>query len=154
MLLPALVLLLSSCDLIAPEDGRQRAELEHAWRTWQARDIRSYEYVQQRLCYCLLEAVAPVRITVRGSLVADVRYAEDGTAVPLEFSALWGTVDDLFRLIDEAIDLHAESLHVTYDRALGYPTHVSIDYHSGVADDELTITASGLRAIAALAAAG
>jgi hypothetical protein len=137
--------LLASCDVLAPTELRARTELERAWRTWQARDGISYSYVQQRLCYCLIEATAAVRITVLDGAVVDRRYTSLQTPVPVQLSTIWGTVDDLFLLIDDALNNRAHSLLVTYHQRLGYPTHIAVDYSARVADDELTITASDLK---------
>ena len=72
------------------------------------------------------------------------RYIDDDIPVPLHLADVWGTVEDMFRLIEDAIDRDAESVQVTYHDRLGYPTHISIDYSSRIADDELVVTAADL----------
>ena len=140
-----LPLLLSSCDLlIAPGPEQDRAELERNWRLWQVNGGSNYYYVQQRLCFCIAESTAAVRIGVRNGVVTERRWLSDNLMVPLQYASLWGTVEDLFRLIEAALDDHAESLLVTYDGKLGYPTHIAIDYRKNTADEEITITASTL----------
>jgi hypothetical protein len=140
-------------NLLAPSDRRQRTELEHSWRLWQARRSLSYEYVQQRLCYCALEATAAVRLTVLNDVVVMRRYEDMPEPIPQSLNSLWGTVDDLFRLVEGALDMRAASLLVTYHSTLGYPTHISIDYSTAIADDELVITATALRPLALSVAA-
>ncbi len=141
ILLPAF---LSSCDLLEPGPERERAELERSWRNWQLNGGASYSYVQQRLCFCTTDAIAAVRISVRNGLVTERRRLDDNLPVSTELASIWGTVDDLFHLIDEALNVRAASLLVTYDRQYGYPTHIAIDYSTSIADEEITITASGL----------
>jgi hypothetical protein len=141
-----LPLLLSSCDLIAPGSDRERAELERAWHNWELNGIEDYAYVQQRLCQCQSELTAAVRVIVRSSLVNELSYT-DGSPVPEQYLTMWGTVEDLFRLIDNALNSDAASLLVSYDSKFGYPIHISIDYYADLADDNLTITSSGLTPI-------
>ena len=139
-----LPLFLASCDLLEPGEERDRAELERSWRNWQLNGGANYSYVQQRLCFCTTDATAAVRISVRNGLVTERRRVDDNTLVLTQLASIWGTVDDLFHLIDEALNAHAASLLVTYDRQYGYPTHIAIDYSTAMADEEITITASGL----------
>jgi hypothetical protein len=135
---------LAGCNVVAPIEQRERIELERAWRTWEANGGPTYQFVQQRLCFCVSESTAPVTVTVMGNSVVQRRYTLDNSIVPLQWASLWGTVDDLFRTIDDALKNNAYSILATYDRKLGYPTHIAIDYRTGVADDELSITASQL----------
>jgi hypothetical protein len=139
-----LPILISSCDLLEPGSGQDRARLEHSWRTWQMSGSGNYYYVQRRLCNCPSEVVTPVGISVREGIVTERLRLYDNVSVPLQYSQLWGTVDDLFRIIEHALDSDAASLVVYYDRYFGYPTHIAIDYRADVADDEITITSSAL----------
>ena len=150
VVLPALLLALiaiAGCSVLAPEEKRDRLELEHSWRIWQARRAANYQYVQQRLCFCPVEVVSPVLVTVSNDVVVARRYASEDTPIPIQLSNVWGTIDDLFRLIDRAIEEEAASLHVTYHNTLGYPTHISIDYRTSIADDEIVVTATKLEVV-------
>ena len=139
-----LALVAAGCSALAPGKERDRAELEHYWSSWQLHGSTSYQYVQRRLCYCLLEATLAVRVTVRDGVVIQRRYVDEDAPVPLQLATAWGTIDDLFRLIENALENDAASLLVTYDRRLGYPTHISIDYDAVTADDEIVITSSAV----------
>ena len=140
-------LFVASCNILAPGTERDRAELERHWRIWQVNGGANYSYVQRRLCFCATESTVAVRISVRNGEVTDRRKVEDNFPIAIQFETLFGTVEDLFRTIEAAINNDAAALHVTYDHRVGYPTYISIDYHAGVADDELTITSSGLNII-------
>ena len=142
------VLACTACSVFAPEERRDQVELEHSWRVWQARRADNYRYVQQRLCFCAVESVAPVLVTVSNDVVVDRRFASNDAPVPINLASSWGTIDDLFRLIDRALEMEAASLHVTYHSTLGYPTHISIDYSTNTADDEIVVTATKLEVLA------
>ncbi len=55
------------------------------------------------------------------------------------------SVDALYDVIQGAVDRDAAVVTVSYDNALHYPTSIQIDYIINAADDELSVTASGLR---------
>jgi hypothetical protein len=46
------------------------------------------------------------------------------------------TIDDLFSRIQDAIDLSAFSVQVSYDKTTGYPVDIYIDYDDRIADHE------------------
>jgi hypothetical protein len=140
----AMILLLPSCTIIAPESQRDRVELEHAWRNWQARGSLNYNYVQKRLCYCGSAILEPVRVVVRNGLVTERTYIGSNTQVSFQHAANWGTITDLFHMIDDALSEDVASLHVSYHPTLGFPTHISIDFRESLADDEIAITATSL----------
>jgi hypothetical protein len=136
--------LLSSCTLLAPQDQRDRMELEHAWRNWQARGSLNYSYVQKRLCYCSAAFLEPVRVTVQDGVVTGRTYLGTNTQVALQHAATWGTIIDLFEMIENAIAEDVSSLLVSYHPTLGFPTHISIDFRDAAVDDEIAITATSL----------
>ena len=115
--------------------GVEQRDLSRARRTWSSNDIRDYEYVVKRNCFCVLGGVA-VRITVRN----DVVYAReiDGTSVPVpqSMSSLYPSIHGLFTVIQDAIDARAYELTTEYDYTYGFPTDIWIDYDRRVADEE------------------
>jgi frataxin-like iron-binding protein CyaY len=119
-------------------------EMDRHRALWVASGIVSYRYDYQRSCECGPETVRPVRIEVVGGSVATVTFRDDGQLMLNPQAGAFATIDDLFDMIDEAIRAQAESLVVTYDPTLGYPTLVSVDYRMEIADDEFTIRASNL----------
>jgi hypothetical protein len=86
----------------------------------------------------------PVDLRWGGKPTSIDKDEEDGI-IPL-------TVENLFDVLDEAYAKHAQTVRVTYDPDLGYPTRVSIDPNFGcqsplpdgkfctVSDDEMQYT--------------
>jgi hypothetical protein len=63
-------------------------------------------------------------------------YADSGSKITMEWIELQ-TVEDMFTMIQEAIDSKAESITVSYDSTLWYPTSLSIDRSRMIADEEM-----------------
>ncbi len=54
------------------------------------------------------------------------------------------TIEELFKIIEDAIKRNADEILITYDPTLGYPTRVAIDYLKILADEEMTYTVENL----------
>lgn len=115
------------------------AELTDARERWESRRITQYQYKFQRICFCLEETTRAVTIRVQGNVVTRAWYVANGSEVPAGDLHLYPTVEQLFAIIEDAIERKAARLDVEYDRANGYPTRIDIDYSSGTADDEIFI---------------
>lgn len=137
----ALTACLAGCsDAISGPDPR--GELEANRNRWQSVGFTDYTYRVDRACFCGFFGLA--EIEVRNGVIVAVTQVEDGTSVDPEFFQFYDTVEDLFDLIEDAIAREAEVLNVEYNDQLGYPTTIELDYAFNVADDELTVTVSGL----------
>jgi len=134
---------LSACS-VNPFALSREAASDHRAR-WSASGIVDYEYVFGRTCECTRETTRRMRVEVRGGSVAGATYRDTGE--PATMANGYPTVEDLFDLIDDAIQRRAAGLTVSYDGPLGYPTEITIDYDLEVADDEITINASNLVAM-------
>lgn len=136
---------LASCSALqtGPDDEVQ-TELNRQRRRWRAQSIDDYTYTVQRICFCLPDYTAPVRVRVRDGAVTERSYAERSGEVPAEDARFWPPVEGLFDLVQDAIDRDAHSIQVQYHPELGYPTSVQIDYDQMMADEELGMTASNL----------
>ena len=123
-----------SLDQIELELARNRA-------LWNAFGDADYEYRMQRSCFCFPEFVAPGVVTVRADEISEVR-------APDEFQFLdpahYLTIEGLFDVIQDAIDLEADVIGVVYDGDLGYPSVIDIDYIAPSVDDEIRYTASDM----------
>lgn len=140
-ILTALALFLAGCsDALSGPDLMR--ELEANRNRWQSVGFTDYTYRVDRACFCGFFGLA--EIEVRDGVIVAVTHAEDGTAVDPEFFQFYDTVEDLFDLIQDAIAREAAVLDVEYDDQLGYPLRIELDYAFNVADDELTVTVSGL----------
>lgn len=136
--LVSLIVLSSACSDAFGPDGELRDEqrdLSRARRIWIANDIRDYEYVVRRNCYCVMSGVA-VRVTVRNDFVIAREIDGTVTPIPSSMAAFYPSVDGLFSLIQDAIDERAYRLDTQYDYGFGFPTDLWIDYDRRTADEE------------------
>jgi hypothetical protein len=144
-LLALLAALAAGCGLFTKSEiDEERERLEENRERWQSRGPASYSYVFRRICFCAPSATNPVVIQVRQREVISVRYEDPGAPVDPSLLSLYPTVEGLFAIIENAIDQDAEVVQARYDPTLGYPTSIALDGSSMIADDESTITASGL----------
>lgn len=115
---------------------------------WQSQGITSYAFDFQRSCFCLLEALLPVRIRVTDGEVVAVT---DSTGQPVDPGdvALYYTVtvDSLFGIVAHAIATDAHLLEVRYHVQLGFPESIAIDYVAPAVDDEVSYRAGNLMAL-------
>jgi hypothetical protein len=137
-------LLLSAC---LPTEGSVSANHALGMARWEALAPANYEMVVERhYCECLPEWLVPVRVTVRDDEIESVVHALTGEpVVPGIYHAM--TVNELFGVIDQARATGAHRIAVDYDRVLGYPRSIAIDYSREAVDDELSLTVSELRAV-------
>lgn len=112
---------------------------------WKARHIVDYLFVWQQQCFCLVEAVQPMVVTVRhGEIVsvADIR----GNAVPDEIRANLMTIDALYRHVGE-LQCTADEVRFTSSKD-GVPEKVFIDPSRQAADEEFEVNISEFAPIA------
>jgi hypothetical protein len=89
----------------------------------------SYRVTVQNECFCPLEVVAPVRLTVQdGSITAATRVA-DGISIPSTQWLAYRTVDQVFAEIGKGFADGAKRVVVEYDKEYGYPADVLIDHN-------------------------
>jgi hypothetical protein len=131
-----LLLALQACGEAGPVRP-QVHELEARESLWDSVGPESYEYAVQRLCFCPIEHIGPVRVRVENGVVVGREYVEGGLAVPEGVAPGFPAVDGLFELLRSAYEEDAHEIRVTYDPALGVPVDFWIDYVEMVADEEL-----------------
>ena len=138
-----LSLLLGACENAT---GPGWLELSANRRKWDLAGPADYTYEFRRICYCLLEAVQAVRITVRDGAVESVVSASSGDPIPPDDvdDHFRVTIDSLFALVAAAAGGEADEVRVTYDPVLGYPREIFIDYYAMAIDDEMSFTAAML----------
>jgi hypothetical protein len=136
--------MLAACLPTAPSG---RDELRHNLGRWEARQPAAYEFVFQRSsCECLPEWTVPLRITVREGRITSVVDLSTGEAGSAEAHRAM-SIDDLFSTIERAFDQGAYRVSVSYDRELGHPTSVFLDYGREGVDDEVAFSVGDLRAV-------
>jgi Family of unknown function (DUF6174) len=111
--------------------GEARA-LIAARARWEGRAFPDYTFDAQHDCFCPLEQVGPVRITVQQGVIASVTLLQTGEAVD---PASWFTIDQLFdRIPLMAKEDGVDDVVVDYDATLGFPTSVEIRFEKGILD--------------------
>ncbi|HEU0297815.1 MAG TPA: DUF6174 domain-containing protein [Longimicrobium sp.] len=133
---PALLLsLLAGCNL-GDNDEFQRQNLSQARLRWEGSNVSSYSYILELQCFCApASQLRPVLVTVENGAVASLLYYHQNpaqrTPAPAEVFGPYDTVEELFAIIDDAIDRDADRLQVGYDQEYGFPDIANIDYESG-----------------------
>jgi hypothetical protein len=138
-----LALLGPGCGITGPSDplDRERERLEQARAQWRSLGIADYRFTFQRACFCAPSLRDPALVNVLRGAIVSVESVPGGAP---QDPALYYTVEQLFQLIEDAIDQDAARLSVTYDSGLGYPTSGFIDRNEMIADEELGFEASSL----------
>lgn len=128
-----LVALLAACS--SSTGPSSLVDLERARSRWEGRSFADYTFETRRDCFCTPELTGPVRITVVNDSIASVIDISTDSVIPYPAAGNWYTVDDLFVVIDSAIQHQAtSSIDVTYDPDLGYPTTLEINPRPDLAD--------------------
>jgi uncharacterized protein DUF6174 len=102
---------------------------------WSAQHLDTYTFEYHRSCgECLPEWLVPVRITVvNGEVIAVVGIATGDTVPPPAFRL---TIDSLFAQVANILEQNPYRFTITYDRKVGYPMSMSVDYDRQMVDDE------------------
>ena len=133
---PALLLsLVAGCGL-GDDDEFQRQNLAQARLLWKGKNVSSYSYIIELQCFCApASQLRPVLVTVQNGAVAALQYYHQNpaqrTPAPADVFGRYDTVEELFDIIDDAIDRDADLLQVGYDDEYGFPDVANIDYESG-----------------------
>lgn len=142
--LPALLLAAALAGCTGSIAGPDILAFDVAAERWAREGPANYVYVLRRSCFCILEAVRPVRITVHNRIVVSRRYDDDDSPVDATFASSFPTVEGVFEIVRNALS-NADHVAARYDGTLGYPYDVRIDYIANAVDDELTLEITGLR---------
>ena len=71
----------AGCTDLGPE-AVALTDLAEARERWEEERPASYVYEVERLCFCPIEAIGPVRVKVQGSAVVERVYVDSGATVP------------------------------------------------------------------------
>jgi len=96
----------------------ERAAFEHDGPT-------SYAVLEQQSCFCGPDTTAPMRVTVVGGSVTSATYVATGAVVPDNLRSGVKTIVEVFDLIDQQLADEHNSVTVTYDPVLHYPTNMT-----------------------------
>jgi hypothetical protein len=130
---------------LSPSEVRgQRAQLSVARGRWSARGPVDYRYRFQYLCFCAGSHLTPVEIQVRGGRVVAVLEPATGRPAPVAPGRPSPTVEDLFAVVQSALDRDVDWIDVQYDPVLGYPAVIRIDADTRAVDEEQSYFAGNL----------
>ena len=142
-LLPALALaFVAACAQPSSQLLTTQSDLDAHRQQWDALDLDGYRFTFERSCFCPPELRPRVTITVENGLVESVHDAQSGkllTNPPYSY-----TINDLFAIIQEAVDEGAAMVSVTYDPRFGHPVDVYIDTYANAADEEFSMAVRDL----------
>jgi len=136
--LSVLGVLMAGCGILGPDSPDLEWEIAMHRAMWEANRPAGYEYVVERLCYCLEGAIGKVRVHVEGDSVTSRMYADGRGEVASELAALFPDVDGLFGVLEDALDRGADGVDVTWDNEIGVPVAILLDYDKFTVDDEVT----------------
>ncbi len=120
-----------ACGILGPSD---LDDLEEHRSLWRASGFTDYSYVINRGCFC--GTVGLHRVTIRAGEVVGVTRLDDNVDLDPVHWNVFRSVDGVFDLLEDALE-SADEVDVTYDRQLGFPREISIDYLEDAVDDEL-----------------
>lgn len=120
------------------------AKLETHRQLWHSQKIANYQYIYQQVCFGPIPTNLPAKIVVKNNKIIEVTLLEtEQSSEEIDLDS-YKTIDQLFKIIEDAVSRNADKITVTYDPNLGYPTKIFIDYIELAADDEITYLASDL----------
>ena len=152
VLLCATLSLLLGCMLVdydlKPDDKPKltdiQSELDQNRKKWMSQMVSNYQFNFRWICFCTLEYMTPVNISVRENRIDSAAFVGGDAPVAVEGFDRYRTIDGLFDLLQEGIDKNAHSISAHYHSELGYPIDVWIDYDEAIADEELGFEINGL----------
>lgn len=132
------------------KDLKALAALDAAEALWKQKRPEHYAYQLQPSCFCPPEFTQPIAIRVFKGLVQQADLVTSKKSLPSDRKADAKTIDDLFKLIREAINRPAASVQVSYDPNYGFPSSISIDLDQMMADEEIYYTAKDFKVASGL----
>ncbi len=133
------LLVAAGCSIFSVDNRDHQLSLDDSRSRWEASGITDYAMRFQRLTSCFIcqpTDLIAVRLTVRGDTIREVLDIAQNQPLTDFAPGVFLTVDELFDFIQEAIDLDAAEIDVSYDRILGYPIDITVDISRRFFDDE------------------
>ena len=132
---------LCGCDILRLGDDRHvdtQSFLDSNRKTWDSQMASNYQFNFRWSCYCTMDFVAEVNITVRENRIQGAAFVEGDVPIPLDAAIeRYKVMDGLFDLLQSAINENAHTIAAKYHLEMGYPTEVWIDYEQNSVDEEL-----------------
>ncbi|XCN74499.1 MAG: DUF6174 domain-containing protein [Candidatus Electrothrix aestuarii] len=124
------------------DDNPQQEALNKNHALWKNSNRSTYTYTYKRVCFCPQEEDIVVDVQY-GNVVSAHYYPSDNPVMPERLDSLM-TVEELFEVIQKAINDDVAQLDVTYNAQLGYPERIYIDVDERMADEEMEHQVSNL----------
>jgi hypothetical protein len=140
----------AGCDNPFDNDRFHREELARARALWAREGGPSYTFTLELQCYCAPgTSLKPVDVTVRSGQPVSRTYTKARPTDPsvtasAEVFGAYDTVDELFEVIEDAIDRDANVLQVGYNDQRGFPEIINVDLDGGTANDQRILLVTGL----------
>lgn len=112
---------------------------------WKARHLSDYRFTWQQQCFCLVDAVQPMVVTVRHGEIVSATDLK-GVVVADDLRANLLTIDALYERIDQ-MQCKADEIRFTTSGG-GVPLKVFIDPSRQAADEEFEVNVSEFAALA------
>ena len=136
LIITALALTVVACnDNDGADVSPEQQALDSNQTLWSNQGFTHYQYTYSVGCFCLPEE--NIVVVVEDNVVTDAFYTPSGLALTEERKARLLIVEELFAIVQDAIDSEADELRVEYDGTRGFPTTIDIDYSHTIADDEI-----------------
>ena len=113
----------SSDPVVEPTVNVLRTELNEQRAQWEALGLSDYDYIAQKSCFCREAELQPVRIAVRDGEIEAVRVLDTGEILAHE-QYTFHTVDDLFEVIEHAIEHERDGMAFEYHSQYHYPVDI------------------------------
>jgi hypothetical protein len=137
----------SSCAS-SPQTSPEVKALTTARNQFKGTPRASYTFTWQMACFCSPTVSQPIRITVADGAIASAVYVDTQQPVDASIRGLLKTIDEVFALIQQAIDADYDEVSVSYDSQVGFPSRVSLN-QNGVPDAGTHLTLTGFTLTAA-----
>ena len=133
------LLVAAGCSIFSVDDRDHQLLLDDSRSRWEATGITDYTMRFRRLSSCFIcqpNDLIAVTLTVRGDTIREVFDIAQNQSLTDFTPGIFLTVDELFDFIQEAIDVDAAEIDVSYDSTLGYPADITVDISRRFFDDE------------------
>jgi major membrane immunogen (membrane-anchored lipoprotein) len=111
-------------------------------KLWEDQGLSNYDFSLERQAFAPEDRRGPVNIQVRNGVAVSVTYVSSGATVTEGKFDNADTIDKLFTMLKNAytgegdFEQKADTINVTYNAQMGYPTNFYIDVSQTIADEE------------------
>jgi uncharacterized protein DUF6174 len=136
-----LAVVISACSSpLGPDEARELIVARHRWAE---RAFPDYTFETRHDCFCPVELIGPVRITVRQGTIESVTRLDTGDPAA---AGDWYTIKELFdRIPTMAKEDGVDDMVIRYDATLGFPSSIELRFDEDILDagSIYSITAAG-----------